>query len=71
MDTQKNVIARLFDSRKFVVVLVVVVAAAVLVGLGRASFEQLVDLVKWLAGALVASIAAEDVAKAGKGPAAP
>jgi hypothetical protein len=61
-DSPKNALARLFDSRKFVIVLLVVVAASVLVALDKATFAQLVDLVKWLAGALVASIAAEDVA---------
>jgi hypothetical protein len=59
---EKNVLLRLLESRKFVIATLTIVAVTVLVAMGKATFAQLQDLVKWLATVVIGSIAVEDAA---------
>lgn len=58
-----NVILGLLASRKAVVVIAVTIAAFVALYLGKAQWEQIESLLKWLLGTWLVAQAGEDSAK--------
>lgn len=62
-NAQQGVLSRLFSSRKFVVLLVAIVAIVALVIAGRATFEQLTLFMTVTVPAFLGATALEDAAQ--------
>jgi len=56
----QSVFVRLLSSRKFVVLCLVLLLTGSFVYAGKATFEQFIDVLKWLAATFLASVAYED-----------
>lgn len=57
-----NVISGLLSSRKAMVVIVIAIASFVALYLGKATFEQIESMVKWLVSSWLVSQGVEDAA---------
>jgi len=59
----QNVVIRLLQSRKFIVLLLLCLTGGVLVGMGKVSWPEFLDALKWIGGTFIASVALEDTAR--------
>ena len=62
-DVVQHVVVRLLQSRKFVVLLLLSLVGGVLVGMGKVSWSEFMDALKWIAGTFIASVAVEDFSR--------